>query len=113
MLRKVKNIGWQDKIPNVTLYGNLTPIVDTIRERRLRLAGHVHRDHSSPAHKTILWQPKHGSVVRGRPTTTLVDTLLKDTGLETTTDLDKCMKDRTVWRQICGARCNSIERKKK
>ena len=113
MLRKVKNIGWQDKIPNVTLYGNLTPIVDTIRERRLRLAGHVHRDHSSPAHKTILWQPKHGSVVRGRPTTTLVDTLLKDTGLETTTDLDECMTDRTVWRQICGARCNSIERKKK
>ena len=94
MLRKVKNIGWQDKITNVKLYGNLTPIVETIRERRLRLAGHVHRDHSFPAQKTILWQPRHESVA------TLVDKLLKDTNLKNTTDLDACMMNRTVWKQI-------------
>ena len=111
MLRKVKNVGWQDKITNVKLYGNLTPIVETIRERRLRLAGHVYRDHSSPAHKTVLWQPKHGTVARGRPTTTLVDTLLKDTNLKNTTDLDACMMNRTVWKQMCGTRSNSFDRK--
>ena len=113
MLRKVKNINWQAKLTNKQLYGKLKPITDTIRERRLRLAGHVHRDHdqSSPAHKTILWQPKHGAPARGRPTTTLVDTLLKDTNLNNTADLDACMTNRTVWKKICGARGRCPEQK--
>ena len=49
MLRKVKNINWKAKLTNKQLYGKLKPITDTIRERRLRLAGHVHRDQSYPA----------------------------------------------------------------
>ena len=111
MLRKIKNIDWQAKLTNKQLYGKLKPITDTIRERRLRLAGHVHRDQSSPAHKTILWQPKHGAPARGRPTTTLVDTLLKDTNLNNTADLDACMTNRTVWKKICGARGGCPEQK--
>ena len=111
MLRKVKNINWQAKLTNKQLYGKLKPITDTIRERRLRLAGHVHRDQSSPAHKTILWQPKHRAPARGRPTTTLVDTLLKDTNLNNTADLGACMMNRTVWKKICGARGSCLERK--
>ena len=111
MLRKIKNIDWQAKLTNKQLYGKLKPITDTIRERRLRLAGHVHRDQSSPAHKTILWQPKHGAPARGRPTTTLVDTLLKDTNLNNTADLDACMTNRTVWKKICGTRGSCPEQK--
>ena len=97
MLRKVKNISWSDKVDNKTLYGKIKPICWTIKERRLRLAGHIQRDKSSPAHKTVLWQPKHGSASRGRPTTTLVDTLLRDTGQMSTAELNAMMMDRTVW----------------
>ena len=104
MLRKVKNISWSDKVDNKTLYGKIKPICWTIKERRLRLAGHIQRDKSSPAHKTVLWQPKHGSASRGRPTTTLVDTLLRDTGQLSTAELNAMMMNRTVWRKLCEAR---------
>ena len=86
------------------LYGKIKPICWTIKERRLRLAGHIQRDKSSPAHKTVLWQPKHGSASRGRPTTTLVDTLLRDTGQMSTAELNAMMMNRTVWRKLCEAR---------
>ena len=36
---------------------------------------------------TVLWQPKHGTVARGRSGTTLVDILLKDTEQKTIADL--------------------------
>ena len=111
MLRKVKNISWMDKVDNKTLYGKLRPICWTIRERRLRLAGHIQRDKASPAHKTVLWQPKHGSASRGRPTTTLIDTLLRDTGQMSTAELNATMMDRAVWRKLCEARGHGLAQK--
>ena len=112
MLRMVLNVNWSAKTTNKTLYGNLRKVSDTIRERRLKLAGHVYRDKSSPAHQTITWQPSHGVSVRGRPRSTFVDTLLRDTNVETTEDLHKCMQDRDVWRLLSSSRCcNGFDRK--
>ena len=70
----------------------------TLKERRLRLAGYIYRNKSSPANKTVLWQPKHGTVARGRSGTAPVDTLLKDTEHKTTADLHSLRSHRDVWR---------------
>ena len=81
MLRKVYNIDGRTNITNNELYGSLSYISNTIRSRRLKLAGHTFRDKSSPAHLTVTWDPQHGRLSRGRPTTTFVDSLLRDTGI--------------------------------
>ena len=62
----------------------------------MRLAGHVYRDKSSPAHKSILWQPTHGSIDPGRPAGTLINTVLRDTNLTSVADLKTCMSNRNV-----------------
>ena len=104
MLRKVYNMDSQAKVPNSSLYRGLRPISETIRTRRLKLAGHTFRDKTSPAHHTVTWVPHHGSRSRGRPTTTFVDTLLRDTNLATTAELEACMENRDVWRCL-SSRC--------
>lgn len=104
MLRKVLNVDWRDKISNVTLYGSLSRVSETIRLRRLKLAGHVFRDKSSPAHLTVTWLPSHGYASRGKPQTSFVDTLLKDTSACTVPELETLMSDRDVWRSF--SRCH-------
>ena len=47
MLRVVKGITWQDKVPNEKLYGKLPSITTAIKERRLRFSGHCHRKKKS------------------------------------------------------------------
>ena len=106
MLRKVYNIDGLAKISNAQLYNGLNPVSETIRFRRLKLAGHTFRDKSSPAHYTVTWDPQHGNMRRGRPSTTFVDTLLRDTDLTSTTELEACIADRDVWRCL-QSRCQS------
>ena len=77
----------------------------------MKLAGHVLRDKSSPAHMTITWQPTHGTANRCRPKATFVDTLLRDTNLETTADLEKCMENRDIWRLMSESRGISLDHK--
>ena len=57
MLRKALNVHWNERMPNVTLYGKLP--------------------------KPILWEPTHGQRDRGRPRSTYVDQLKRDTGAST------------------------------
>ena len=104
MLRKVLNINWSEKISNVTLYGSLSRVSETIRSRRLKLAGHVFRDKSSPAHQTVTWLPTHGYATRGRPQTSFVDTILRDTNSSTVPELETLMSNREVWRSF--SRCH-------
>ena len=111
MLRRVKNVHWRDKIDNKTLYGSLSPISMVMSERRLRLAGHIHRDKSSPAHMTVLWQPTHGLTARGRPTTTLVETLKREANQVSTAELNAMMMNRDVWRKTCESRSLGTDRK--
>ena len=52
ILRMVLNIDPTAHIKNEVLYANMKKITTVIRERRMKLAGHVFRDNSSPAHIT-------------------------------------------------------------
>ena len=93
MLRKVYNVTWREKISNKELYGKTEKLSSVIRRNRLKLAGHVYRDKASPVHQLVTWIPKHGTTSRGRPTQSYVYTLLRDTGLKDTNELEKCMED--------------------
>ena len=41
----------------------------------------------------ITWVLTHGRAARGSPTTTYINTSLRDTGLENVRDLESCMRD--------------------
>ena len=56
------------------------------------MAGHVEE---LIARDLLFWDPTHGSRGRGRPRTTYVDVLRRDTGL---------MQDRVLWRQFIMSR---------
>ena len=98
MLRMATNVTWRDHMTNEELYGSLPKISDKICERRLRIAGHCVRHPEEIASKLVLWQPRHGTTRRGRKTTTYLNVLKKDTGLEDTNDLQTAMMDRDIWK---------------
>ena len=49
LLRMALNISWKDKINNITLYNGLSRISELIKERILKLAGHLIR-HDNEMH---------------------------------------------------------------
>ena len=98
MLRMALDIHWSSHTTNDELYGELPRIADKIAARRLRLAGHCHRHPELSTQKLVLWEPTHGRRGRGRPQTTYVDTLKRDTGASSTSELATMMEDRAVWR---------------
>ena len=104
LLRFALSISWKDKVRNTTLYGKLPKLSEKVRARRLRLAGHCVRHEDEVASNLILWDPLHGRRSRGRPSTTFIDTLKRDTGLNNVGDLERCMKDRVNWQSIVKAR---------
>ena len=107
MLRKALNVHWSERMPNVTLYGNLPKLSDKIAARRLRLAGHCQRHPELGAHRLILWEPTHGQRGRGRPRATYVDQLKRDTGTSTSGELAAMMNDRLTWRKTVDSRLRS------
>ena len=44
MLRAALNVSWEEHMRNTELYGYLPGLSDTIRQRRMRPAGHRQRD---------------------------------------------------------------------
>ena len=99
MLRRVFNISWKSHTPNSVLYGNIPPVTDTIKSRRLRFAGHVHRLQDQPAQQLLFWQPSYnGHRYQGRPHKTFPDVLQEDTGLDPV-QLRVLMSDRDKWRE--------------
>jgi len=57
---------------NEELYGSLPRISETIRGRRLRLAGQCACHNEETASKVLLWEPQHGHPNRGRPRTAYI-----------------------------------------
>ena len=105
MLRMALNVSWKQHMTNVQLYGSLPPVSSKIAARRLRLAGHCVRHEEEIASQFVLWQPSHGHVNRGRKPVDYIDLLKRDTGIDTTEDLQSAMNDRDVWRRfVCDAR---------
>ena len=103
MLRMALNISWRRHPTNRELYGNLPPLSLKIRKRRLRLAGHCVRHDDEVASDLVLWQPTDGQTRRGKPATTYLKILLKDTGLESAEELRTCMMDRARWKDYVEA----------
>ena len=98
MLRMVLNVSWEDHAKNVDLYGPLPRVTDKIRARRMGLAGHCVCHPELVASNLILWEPKHGTRSRGRPATTYIDTLRRDTGLSNTGEIRALMINSDLWR---------------
>ena len=65
MLRMATNISWKEKTTNEVLYQDLQPLSQTIRERRMRLAGHFIRHTTEMAHNLVLCEPARGKRNRG------------------------------------------------
>ena len=97
MLRAALNVPWRQHITNDVLYGNIPRVGDRVAARRMELAGHCLRHPEIPANITLLWEPTHGGGRRGRPTTSYVDILRKDTGTMSTAEVASLMKDRKAW----------------
>ena len=100
MLRMAMNVRGIDHITNEVLYGSLTPIATKIQERRMRLAGHCIRHTEEIANKIILWEPLEGTRNRGAQSTTYIDSLLNDAGVDNTSELRSLMEDRDEWRRV-------------
>ncbi|KAL5269182.1 hypothetical protein ACHWQZ_G002866 [Mnemiopsis leidyi] len=104
MLRMALNIDWRWGLTNKEVYGSLPRVTMKIQERRMRLAGHIHRHPELAAHQVLLWEPSHGNRSRGRPAFTYVDCLRKDTGLQDVKEIGGLMADRLLWRQRIDTR---------
>ena len=110
MLRKALNINWRQHMTNKELYGELPQISTTIRERRLKFAGHCKRNTEDPVSKLLLWEPVHGVRKKGQPAKSFIDILKEDTGVATTEELRNCMMDREVWKTIVSRCSQNIDR---
>jgi len=109
MLRAILNVSWQDHITNAELYGNLLPITEVIRDRRLRFIGHCWRNKNEIISDTLLWKPSHGYNSVGRPMKTFVDQIMSDTGL-TIEELPTAMTNRNEWKELVKRiRASSIQ----
>ena len=95
MLQKTQNVSWCHHMTNQEQYGSLPRITTIVRQRRLRLAGHVMR-HDGVANNVLLWKPG-GPRRRGRPTTTLENITEKDMNLSGI-NLLTAMKDQNHWK---------------
>ena len=104
MLRRVTNVHWSAHITNEELYGNIPKLSDKVASRRMRLAGHCHRHPELSTQKLILWEPTHGHRDVGRPRSSFIDTLKRDTGAASVGELGNLMSDRVVWRTHVTAR---------
>ena len=104
MLRMALNVDWKQHLTNKEVYSRLPRATMKIQERRMRLAGHIHRLADLVAHRLLLWEPTHGARSRGRPALTFIDNLRKDTGLADTEEIGRLMADRTLWRQHINTR---------
>lgn len=103
MIRVVKGVSAMQKMTNKQLYGELPPISDKIRARRLKLVGHLLRHNDEEASRVVTWRSTAGSVSRGRPNKTYIDQLEEDTGLPSS-EIARFASDRQLWRGMVVGR---------
>ena len=88
---------------NKELYAEVPKATDTVKQKRLKLAGHCYRHPEEAASNLVLWTPNHGKRGRGRPARTFVQQLRDDTGLKER-EMASLMLRRDQWRILTG-RC--------
>ena len=98
LLRMALNVSWKQHLTNKELYGKLPKISSKITERRMKLAGHIHRHPELTAHKLLFWEPLHGRPNRGCKPINFIDMLRKDTGGSSTQEIGSLMLDRKGWK---------------
>ena len=91
-------VNWWDKISNAEVFGDIPRASETVRTRRLKLAGHVQRHEELTAHQLLFWEPDRGTRGRGRPKKSFTDLLRDDTGLSCNNEIKRLMLDRDLWR---------------
>ena len=98
MLRAILNKSWKEHPTKYELYASIPPITDTIKERRMRFAGHCYRSKDELISSLLFWTPAHGYTSVGRPYKTFIDVLSEDAGLNPA-ELKIAMQDRDDWRR--------------
>ena len=98
MLRMALGVNWWDKISNAEVFGDIPRASETVRTRRLKLAGHVQRHEELTAHQLLFWEPDRGTRGRGRPKKSFTDQLRDDTGLSSNDEIKRLMLNRDLWR---------------
>ena len=83
--------------------GDLPAVSNKIASRRLQLAGHCYRHPELSTQKLVLWEPTHGHRGRGRPITTYIDTLKRDTGAFEASEIAVLMADKRLWKDLVVA----------
>ena len=99
LLRRALNVSWKDHVSNNDLYGDLPLLSATIKQRRLRFAGHCFRAEDQPINKLLFWSPSQGKRGRGAGIKTYSKLLKEDTGLASEKEIQDLMKNRRLWRQ--------------
>ena len=97
LLMRVKHLSWKQHPTKNIIYGDLPPVSNIVRSKRVQFAGHCFRATSEIISPLVLWKPS--SVGRRSRKLTYVDTLVRDTGLDLQ-DLKTAMLDRNCWREI-------------
>lgn len=96
LLRFALGLTWKSMTRKEVLYGDLPPVSTKINQRRLRLAGHLHRMRKynfQPVCDLILWQPS-ATLLRGKGRKkTLLKSLLEDSGAQSVDELSLMMDD--------------------
>ena len=99
LLRRILNVSWKDHVTNKELYGDIPLLSSTIRQRRMRFAGHCFRASDQPVSKLIFWSSKEGKRGRGAGLKTYPKILGEDTALTSENEIKCLMEDRHIWRQ--------------
>ena len=84
-------------VSSTDIHKNIPPLSGKIKEHRLHLAGHCLRHPELPVNKVIVWEPTHSKCHSGRPTKTMLKTLIEDAGVNNKEELISCMQDRVFF----------------
>ena len=57
----------------------------------------------------VLWEPTHGHRGRGRPNTTYIDTLKRDTGAFEASEIAALIADKRLWKDLVVARLRATK----
>ena len=107
MLWAILNKSWKEHSTKQQLYGQLLPIMKTIKIRRTRHAGHCWRSRDKFISDVLLWTPSHGRAKAGCPVWTYIQQLCEDTGYSLD-DLSEAMDNREVgWERVRNIRADS------
>ena len=98
LLRRALNIIWKDHITNKILYGDLPKLTTTIRQRRMRFAGHCARATDQPVSELLFWTPSYGKRGKGAGHKTYLSMLKEDTLLKSPSEIKSLMEAKDLWK---------------